>query len=72
LTPKAATIDIKKPTKTHQAKIVEYIVLELAVLPRISYSIKTASLVAASRLYMLLATELLMKMATSFVLPVTL
>jgi hypothetical protein len=41
-------MDIKKPTKTHQAKRVEYVVLELAVLPRLSYSIKTTSVVAAS------------------------
>jgi hypothetical protein len=50
-------MDIKKPIKTHQANRVEYVVLELAVLPIHSYSIKTTSVVAASRLFMLLATE---------------
>jgi hypothetical protein len=56
-TPNAAKMDIKKPTKTHQAKIVDYVVLELSVLPRHNYSIKTTYVVAASRLFMLLATE---------------
>jgi hypothetical protein len=64
-------MDIKKPTKTRQAKRVEYVVLELAVQPRPSYSIQRTSVVDASRPFMLLAAEQLMKMRTRFVPPAT-
>jgi hypothetical protein len=62
-------MDIKKRSKTHQAKREEYLVLEPAVQPGPSYLIQTTSVVAASNLFMMLATERLMKMTTGFVPP---
>jgi hypothetical protein len=45
--------------------------MELSVQPRSSYSIQTTSAVAASRPFMLIAAERLMKMITGCVPPVT-
>jgi hypothetical protein len=64
-------MDIKKRSKTRQAKREEYVVLEPAVQPGPSYSIQTTSVVAASSLFMMLAAERLMKMTTGFVPPAT-
>jgi hypothetical protein len=60
-------MDIKKRSKTRQAKREEYVVLEPAVQPGPSYSIPTTSVVAASSLFMMLAAGQLMKMTTGFV-----
>jgi hypothetical protein len=64
-------MEIKKHSKTRQAKREEYVVLEPAVQPGPSYSIQTTSVVAASSLFMMLAAERLMKMTTGFVPPAT-
>jgi hypothetical protein len=64
-------MDIKKRSKTRQAKREEYVVLEPAVQPGPSYSIPTTSVVAASNLFMMLAAGQLMKMTTGFVLRAT-
>jgi hypothetical protein len=64
-------MDIKKRTKTRQSKREDYVVLELAVQPRPSYSIQMTSVVAASSLFMMLAAERLMKMIKGFVPPAT-
>jgi hypothetical protein len=60
-------LDIKKRSKTRQAKREEYVVLEPAVHPGPSYSIPTTSVVSASSLFMMLAAGQLMKMTTGFV-----
>jgi hypothetical protein len=64
-------MDIKKRSKTLQAKREEYVVLEPAVHPGPSYLIQTTYVVAASSLFMMLAAERLMKMTTGFVPPAT-
>jgi hypothetical protein len=64
-------MDIKKHTKTRQAKIEEYVVLDLAVQSIPSYSIQTTSVVDASSPFMMLAAERLMKMITGFLPPAT-
>jgi hypothetical protein len=60
-------MDIKKHSKTRQAKREDYVVLEPAVQPGTSYSIPTTSVVAASSLFIMLAAGQLMKMTTGFV-----
>jgi hypothetical protein len=64
-------MDIKKRSKTRQAKREEYVVLEPAVQPGPSYSTPTPFVVAASSLFVMLAAGQLMKMTTGFVPRVT-